>query len=97
MKSILISPAGSANISTGKQNYGDGLEADFDMLSYLTNEFDNADICALVVELEESPVSVATMQIQLEFLKQAARRVVACWQSGDLAAAVRELEHHSKE
>ncbi|MEZ2310789.1 hypothetical protein AB6809_29515 [Paraburkholderia sp. RCC_158] len=99
MKSILVSPAGSASMSTGKQNYGDSLEADFDMFSFLTNEFDNQDIRAEVVELLDSSAHLDLIRLRKQHkrLQMVARCVVARWEGGDLAAAVRNLAELVKE
>jgi hypothetical protein len=99
MKSILVSPAGSVNMSTGKQNYGDSLEADFDMFSFLTNEFDNQDIRAHVVELTDSSAHLDMIRLrkQHKTLVTVARTVVARWEGGDLAGAVRNLAALVKE
>lgn len=98
MKSILISPAGYFDPSTGDRDYGDQ-EADFDMLSFLVNEFDNQDIRAEVIELVDSSAHLDLIRLRKQYkrLQMAARCVVARWEGGDLAAAVRNLAELVKE
>ncbi|MFP3609225.1 hypothetical protein SB778_03810 [Paraburkholderia sp. SIMBA_050] len=96
MKSILVSPAASS--ASGTQHYGDQ-PADFDMLSFLTNEFDNQDIRAFVVELNDASGQMDFVRLSKRYnrLRIAARCVVARWEGGDLAGAVRNLAELVKE
>jgi hypothetical protein len=98
MKSILVSPAGEFDPSSGRRDYGDQ-EADFDMFSFLTNEFDNQDIRAEVIELVDSSAQLDLIRLRKQHkrLQMAARCVVARWEGGDLAAAVRNLAELVKE
>jgi hypothetical protein len=97
MKSILIRPSGPISQSTGKRAYSD--DAAFDLLSFLTNEFDNQDITAELVEIGYDNANQRVMQLEgkLKALRLAAKHVVACWERGDLASAVRQLDRASEE
>jgi len=101
MKPILIRP--SVTLPGGllaEKSYvaADG-DQSFDMLSYLTNEFENADIRAELIELSpgNSALQAAELATRLKSLTAAARTVIERWEGGDLAAAVRNLAELVKE
>jgi hypothetical protein len=94
MKPILIRPNNTERGASHPSYVPPGGDESFDMLSYLTNEFENADIRAELIELSpgNSALQVMAMHARQQRLTKAAREVIQCWEGGDLAAAVRELD-----
>jgi hypothetical protein len=88
MKSILIRPCGPVEPASGKPVYFHD-DHDFDMLSFLANEFDNQHITAVIVEVEDDPL--VELQAKYARLQFAAKRLLTCWEGGDLAESVRHL------
>jgi len=88
MKTVILRPVGRIDATTPEKVFFPD-DHGFDMVSFLTNEFDNQHIYASIVEVESD--SLADLQLKYAELRRAADTVVSCWESGDLAAAVRHM------
>lgn len=90
MKAILIRPNGPKPTPASERTFGSHVEPNFDMASFLENEFNSHGFEAVISTLPDESVESLTRRL-LE-LQRACVSVVRARQQQELDAAIRELD-----